>query len=110
MPHLRAALLFGALFVGSPPAHSAPADADDFYALMDVAMARMHSGMHVAPSGDVDRDFARMMIPHHQGAVDMAVAELRFGHDPRLRRLAQAIVVEQGQEIQLMQGILAKGN
>jgi uncharacterized protein (DUF305 family) len=84
-------------------AHSA---ADDFYALMRKAMERMHDGMHVAPSGDVDRDFATMMIPHHQGAIDMAVLELRFGRDQRLRRLAQAIIVEQGQEIQLMQSIL----
>jgi hypothetical protein len=41
--------------------------ADDFYALMDGVIARMHAAMHVAPSGDPDRDFARMMIPHHQG-------------------------------------------
>jgi uncharacterized protein (DUF305 family) len=81
----------------------------DFYTLMDDAMARMHTGMHVEPSGDVDRDFARMMVPHHQGAIDMAILELRFGHDQRLRRLAQAIVVEQGQEIQLMQSILTGG-
>jgi uncharacterized protein (DUF305 family) len=85
-------------------ARSAPDD--DFYSLNDKAMDRMHAGMHVAPSGDVDRDFAAMMIPHHQGAIDMAVLELRFGHDKRLRRLAQAIIVEQGQEIQLMQSIL----
>jgi uncharacterized protein (DUF305 family) len=73
---------------------------------MDKAMERMHAAMHVNPSGDVDRDFARMMVPHHQGAIDMAVAELRFGKDERLRRLAQAVVVEQGQEITLMQSIL----
>jgi uncharacterized protein (DUF305 family) len=81
----------------------------DFYTLMDDAMAKMHTGMHVEPSGDADRDFARMMVPHHQGAIDMAILELRFGHDARLRRLAQAIVVEQGQEIQVMQAILAGG-
>ena len=79
---------------------------DGFHELMDAAMARMHAGMHVAPSGDVDRDFAAMMIPHHQGAIDMALLELRFGHDKRLRRLAQSIIVEQGQEIQLMHSIL----
>jgi uncharacterized protein (DUF305 family) len=73
---------------------------------MDEAMRRMDEGMNVAPSGDPDRDFARMMIPHHQGAVDMALAELRFGKDERLRRLAQGIIVEQRQEIALMQSIL----
>jgi uncharacterized protein (DUF305 family) len=53
-------------------------------------------------SGDVDRDFARMMIPHHQGAIDMAIAELRYGKDERLRRLAQEIIVDQQQEIAVM--------
>jgi uncharacterized protein (DUF305 family) len=43
-----------------------------------------------------------MMIPHHQGAIDMAKAELQFGRDPVLRRLAQGIIVEQQQEIELM--------
>lgn len=78
-----------------------------FNAAMEDIMARMHQGMNVAPSGDVDRDFAAMMIPHHQGAIDMAVLELRHGSDERLRRLAQGIIVEQGQEIQLMQRALA---
>ena len=47
-----------------------------------------------------------MMIPHHQGAVDMALVELRYGRDPRMRRLAQAIVVEQKGEIDLMRHYL----
>jgi uncharacterized protein (DUF305 family) len=101
-----AACGLSALAVSQAVARSA---GGDFYTLMDEAMARMHTGMHVEPSGDADRDFARMMVPHHQGAIDMAVLELRFGHDARLRRLAQAIVVEQGQEIQVMQAILAGG-
>jgi uncharacterized protein (DUF305 family) len=50
-----------------------------------------------------------MMIPHHQGAIDMAEVELRFGKDERLRRLAQGIIVEQRQEIAVMQGILSEG-
>jgi hypothetical protein len=61
--------------------------------------ARMHEGMLVAPTGDVNRDFIRMMIPHHQGAIDMALALLKHEPDERLRRLAQSIVVEQQQEI-----------
>ena len=79
---------------------------DTFSSMMDEAMRRMDAGMNVAPTGDPDRDFARMMIPHHQGAVDMALAELRFGKDERLRRLAQGIIVEQRQEIAVMQSIL----
>jgi hypothetical protein len=81
---------------------------DDFHTLMDSVVARMHGAMHVAPSGDPDRDFARMMIPHHQGAIDMALLQLRFGKDERLRRLAQGIIVEQGQEIQVMRSILGQ--
>jgi uncharacterized protein (DUF305 family) len=67
-------------------------------------MDRMNSGMAAArPTGDHDRDFAAMMIPHHQGAIDMAKVELIYGRDPVLRRLAQGIIVEQQQEIELMQ-------
>ena len=81
---------------------AANADRHDFAASMDAAMARMDRGMMTPPTGNPDRDFARMMIPHHQGAIDMAEAELRFGHDPVLRRLAQGIIVEQQQEIVVM--------
>ena len=54
----------------------------------------------------VDRDFMRMMIPHHQGATDMALLQLKYGHDEKLRRLAQSIIVEQGQEIAYMRMLL----
>jgi len=66
------------------------------------AMGRMMAGMAVQPSGNVDRDFALMMIAHHQGAIDMAKAELRYGRNEQLRRLAQGIVVEQDSEIAMM--------
>src|ERR1700760_748829 len=75
---------------------------DSFDAQMGRAMTRMDQDMMVKPSGNYDRDFAAMMIPHHQGAVDMARIELQFGKDPVLRRLAQAIIVEQLQEIEVM--------
>ena len=74
-----------------------------FTSLMMQAMERMHRDMSIVPSGDPDRDFAAMMIPHHQGAVDMAKIELQFGKNPVLRRLAQGIIVEQLQEIDVMQ-------
>ena len=70
---------------------------------MKQAMERMHRDMSIVPSGDPDRDFAAMMIPHHQGAVDMAKVELQFGKNPILRRRAQGIIVEQLQEIEVMQ-------
>jgi len=66
------------------------------------AMDKMMKDMAVKPSGDVDADFAAMMIPHHQGAIDMAVAELRHGRNLQLRRIAQEIIVEQQQEIAAM--------
>ena len=85
----------------------ATAAADSFAAMMDTAMATMDRAMMAPSSGDPDRDFAAMMIPHHQGAIDMAVAELQFGHDETLRRLAQGIIVEQRQEIVVMSDALA---
>lgn len=69
---------------------------------------RMHRGMAVAPSGDVDRDFAAGMLPHHVGAVEMAQVELQFGRDPEMRRLAEAIVTAQEGEITLMREWLAR--
>ena len=68
----------------------------------DAAMNKMMANMTVKPTGDVDRDFVAMMVPHHQGAIDMAQAELRYGHNEQLRRLAQEIVVNQQQEIAVM--------
>ena len=75
---------------------------DAFRLTITDAVARMHVAMDVPFSGDPDRDFARMMIPHHQGAIDMALAELRYGKDKRLKRLAQEIIVDQQQEITVM--------
>ena len=68
----------------------------------DAAMNKMMADMTIKPTGDVDRDFVAMMVPHHQGAVDMAKAELKYGHNEQLRRLAQEIVVTQQQEITVM--------
>jgi hypothetical protein len=68
----------------------------------DAAMTKMMKDMTVRPTGDVDRDFALMMIPLHQGAIDMAVAELRYGRNEQLRRMAQEIIVDQMQEIAAM--------
>ena len=58
----------------------------------DAAMNEMMADMTIKPTGDLDRDFVAMMVPHHQGAVDMANAELQYGHDEQLRRLAREIV------------------
>jgi hypothetical protein len=84
-------------------APSAPADVEaPFLAENATAMDRMMAGMTVKPTGDVDADFTAMMIPHHQGAIDMALAELRYGKNEQLRRIAQEIIVDQQQEIAAM--------
>ena len=95
---LSCAVLCAALAASAAP--------DGFREMMDEATARMHAAMHVPYTGDPDRDFARMMIPHHQGAIDMAMVELRYGKDERLKRLAQEIIVTQKQEIQVMNLVL----
>ena len=67
-------------------------------ALME-SMQTMMRTMHSAPTGDADKDFVAMMIPHHQGAIDMAKIELQYGKDPMIRRLASEIVKAQEKEI-----------
>ena len=79
-----------------------------FLAENQAAMNRMMNNMNIDPSGDIDRDFSAMMIPHHQGAIEMAQAELRYGHNEQLRRIAQEIIVEQQQEIAAMRFALGQ--
>ena len=67
-----------------------------------LAMNKMSRRMMINPTGDVDRDFVAMMIPHHQGAIDMARAEIRYGHDEALRHLSKDIINQQAQEISVM--------
>jgi uncharacterized protein (DUF305 family) len=81
----------------------------DFAHSMHESMMRMHAQMDAArTTGNPDRDFASMMIPHHQGAIDMAKVELLYGKDPVMRRLAQEILVDQRSEIDAMQLWLGK--
>ena len=68
------------------------------------SMEQMHAAMmSVAPSSNSDVDFVRLMLPHHQAAIDMAKAQLVYGKDPQMRRLAQEIISDQESEIELMQ-------
>ena len=83
------------------PAFELTAEAS-FLAENEAAMKKMMTDMAVNPTGDVDADFVAMMVPHHQGAIDMAVAVLRHGRNPQIRRLAQEIIVTQQQEIAAM--------
>lgn len=91
-----------------PPPVALPVDkTHTFSELMSNADQVMHFGMAHAPrDGDPDHDFASGMIPHHQGAIDMAKVELLYGKDPVLRRMAQEIIVSQQQEIVVMKGRL----
>jgi len=79
-----------------------------FLARSNAAMARMMAAMKIKPSNDVDRDFVAMMVPHHQGAIDMAEAELSYGHNEPLRGLAQEIIVTQQQQIAVMRHALGE--
>ncbi len=70
-------------------------------AMMDAHM-KMMKDMDIKPTGDADRDFVTMMIPHHQGAVDMAKVQLEYGKDPELLALAKSIIASQEKEIAQM--------
>ena len=69
---------------------------------------RMHRDMAIPYSGNADRDFAAGMIPHHQGAIEMARIQLRHGTDPGMRRLAEDIIRAQEAEIATLRGFLAR--
>lgn len=88
---------------GSMPGHQGPADKDYMQ-----AMERMQQNMPKQMSGDADKDFARMMLPHHQSAVDMAKAQLQHGKDPMLRKMAEDIVRSQEKEIAELKEWLSK--
>ena len=76
-------------------------------AFMD-SMQTMMKDMHTKPTGDADKDFVNMMLPHHQGAVDMAQVELKYGKDPILHELATSIIAAQEKEIAIMKAWQAK--
>src|ERR1700753_758971 len=95
-------LAIAAGIVASMSSIAVAADEQAFLAPNNAAMAKMMSAMEIRPSSDVDRDFVEMMVPHHQGAIDMALAELRYGHNEQLKRIAQEIIVDQQQEIAAM--------
>jgi Domain of unknown function (DUF305) len=104
MDHVRGAMPIQT--VADRPGHS---EEQAFLLENSVAMNKMMADMTVKPTGDVDRDFVAMMVPHHQGAVDMAQAELKYGHNEQLRRLAREIVANQQQEIVVMRNAVSDG-
>jgi uncharacterized protein (DUF305 family) len=94
--------LFALALIAGTTASAAGSDEAAFLAESDAAMTKMMAAMEIEPSGDVDKDFVAMMAPHHQGAIDMAQAVLRYGRNEQIRRLAQEIIVTQQQEIAVM--------
>ena len=89
---------------GPQRAATEPPSTRDFQA----ANARMHRDMDIAFSGNADRDFAAGMIPHHQGAIEMARIQLRHGTDPEMRKLAEEIIQAQEAEIARLRAFLAR--
>jgi uncharacterized protein (DUF305 family) len=98
--HKRLAAVFA--FAVSACVFAAQTPEAPFLKENEAAMTKMMAAMAVAPSGDIDEDFVATMVPHHQGAIEMAQAELRYGHNEQLRRIAQEIIVDQTQEIAAM--------
>jgi uncharacterized protein (DUF305 family) len=93
---------------GGAPAATAPAATAPSTAEFQTANMRMHKDMDIPYTGDADRDFAAGMIPHHQGAIEMARIELRHGKDPAMRALAEQIIAAQEKEIAELRAFLAK--
>jgi len=85
-------------------ANSGQPTVDPDWSELIASMDKMHMAMTaIKPSGNSDVDFVRLMLPHHQAAIDMAKTQLLYGKDPQMRRLAQEIITDQQLEIELMQ-------
>ena len=102
------AILMSAAAVGGPPQgpdlRSDKATASSDWSQLEESMAKMHVAMRsVERSRNSDVNFVRLMLPHHQAAIDMARTQLMYGKDPEMRRLAQEIITDQQSEILVMQ-------
>jgi len=107
---MRLLLSVAATFVIVATAPAGGSDETAFLADNDTAMKTMMAAMAIEPSGDIDRDFVAMMVPHHQGAIEMAHALPRHGRNEQLRRIAQEIIVTQQQEIAAMRLALGQSS
>jgi uncharacterized protein (DUF305 family) len=83
--------------------HTQKTTTEPYWSEFQGSMEKMHVAMgSIEPSGDSSVDFAKMMLPHHQAAIEMARTQLQYGKDPQVRRLAQEIITDQQSEIDLM--------
>lgn len=109
MKHVWCFVLLVLIPTGAMPQHGSQLGRDKAsvspeWSALERSMEEMNAGMmSVASSGNNDVDFVRLMLPHHQAAIDMAKAQLLYGTDPQMRRLAQEIITDQQSEIELMQ-------
>ena len=111
LPPVRWLLTLSAIALfGTTTLLAAGPEETQFIAESNAAMAEMMASMKIRPSGDVDEDFVAMMIPHHQGAIDMAQIELRYGRNEQLRRMAQEIIDTQQEEIGVMRKALGQAS
>lgn len=90
-----------------PDMKASPSDSAATKAFKEAGM-KMHKDMAITYSGDTDADFLRGMIPHHQGAIEMAKIELAHGKDPEARKLAETIIRDQEKEVAMMREMLKK--
>jgi hypothetical protein len=113
-PHMQQRMMPGVQAPAATDPHQrgaavpGPAAVSSSTAAFVAANETMHRDMAITYTGDADRDFAASMIPHHQGAIDMARVVLEHGRDPAVRAIANTVIREQQREIAELRATLAR--